>query len=74
MGEGDSHQATRAPVGQRGGTRRGSPSPRAGRDPKKHQSRQSVWLDVKRAAKALLLPQNVAPHSARKVFAVDLMA
>lgn len=45
-----------------------------GRDPKKHRSRQSVWLDVKRAAKALRLPQNVAPHSARKVFAVDLMA
>lgn len=45
-----------------------------GRDPKKHRSRQGVWLDVKRAAKALRLPQNVAPHSARKVFAVDLMA
>ena len=29
---------------------------------------------MKRAAKALRLPQNVAPHSARKVFAVDLLA
>lgn len=45
-----------------------------GRDPGKHRTRQAVWADVKRAAKALRLPQNVAPHSARKVFAVDLMA
>lgn len=45
-----------------------------GRNPAKHRSRQAVWLDVKRAAKALRLPQNVAPHSARKVFAVDLLA
>lgn len=45
-----------------------------GRDPKKHRTRQAVWADVKRAAKALRLPQNVAPHSARKVYAVDLMA
>lgn len=45
-----------------------------GRDPGKHRTRQTVWADVKRAAKALRLPQNVAPHSARKVFAVDLMA
>ena len=28
---------------------------------------------MKRAAKAFRLPQNVGPHSARKVFAVDLM-
>lgn len=45
-----------------------------GRDPKKHRTRQAVWADVKRAAKALRLSQNVAPHSARKVYAVDLMA
>jgi len=45
-----------------------------GRDPGKHRTRQAVWADVKRAAKALRLPQNVAPHSARKVYAVDLMA
>lgn len=37
------------------------------------QTRQAVWKDVKRAAVALRLPQNVAPHSARKVYAVDLM-
>lgn len=44
------------------------------RDAKKHRSRQGVWKDVKRAAKAFRLPQNVAPHSARKVYAVDLLA
>lgn len=44
-----------------------------GRDPKKHHTRQAVWKDVKRAAKAFRLPQNVAPHSFRKVYAVDLM-
>ena len=41
--------------------------------PGKHRSRQAVWKDVKRAADALRLPQNVAPHSFRKVYAVDLM-
>lgn len=46
------------------------PSPK---DPAKHRSRQAVWWDVKRAAKAFRLPQNVAPHSLRKVFAVDLL-
>ena len=44
-----------------------------GRDPKKHRTRQAVWKDVKRAAAAFRLPQNVGPHSARKVYAVDLM-
>lgn len=44
-----------------------------GRDPRKHHTRQAVWKDVKRAAAAFRLPQNVAPHSARKVYAVDLM-
>jgi len=42
-------------------------------DPTKHRSRQAVWRDVKRAAEAMRLPQNVAPHSFRKVYAVDLM-
>lgn len=45
-------------------------SPRTGRP----QTRQAVWKDVKRAAIALRLPQNVGPHSARKVYAVELMA
>lgn len=44
-----------------------------GRDPAKHRTRQAVWKDVKRAAAAFRLPQNVGPHSARKVYAVDLM-
>lgn len=42
-------------------------------DPKKHRSRQAVWRDIKRAAKACRLPQNIGPHSARKVYAVRLM-
>ena len=44
-----------------------------GTNPKKHRTRQAVWKDVKRAASAFRIRQNVAPHSARKVFAVDLM-
>lgn len=44
-----------------------------GRDPRKHRSRQAVWKDVKRAAAACRLTANVAPHSARKVYAVDLL-
>lgn len=43
------------------------------RDPAKHRSRQAVWKDVKRAAKAFRLPQNVGTHSMRKVYAVRLM-
>ena len=45
-------------------------NPRTGRA----QTRQAVWKDVKRAAHALRLPQNVGPHSARKVYAVELLA
>lgn len=44
-----------------------------GINPKKHRTRQAVWKDVKRAAEAFRLPQNVAPHSMRKVYAVDLL-
>lgn len=40
-------------------------------DPHKHRTRQAVWYDIKRAAKAFRLPQNVAPHSLRKVYAVE---
>ncbi len=39
----------------------------------KHRTRQAVWKDVKRAARACRLTQNVAPHSARKVYAVELL-
>ena len=42
-------------------------------DPRKHRHRSTVWKDVKRAAAACRLPQNVGPHSARKVYAVALM-
>lgn len=45
----------------------------SGRDPKKPKTRQAVWKDVKRASVAFRLPQNVGPHSFRKVYAVDLM-
>ena len=44
-----------------------------GRDPTKHKTRQAVWYDLKRAAVAFRLPQNVAPHSFRKVYAVRLL-
>lgn len=41
-------------------------------DPKKHRTRQAVWKDVKKAAKLLKLSGNIAPHSARKTYAVEL--
>lgn len=44
-----------------------------GRDPEKHRTRQAVWKDMKRAAKAFRLPVNVGTHSARKFYAVELM-
>lgn len=44
-----------------------------GRNAKNPKTRQAVWADVKRAAKAFRLPQNIAPHSFRKVYAVELM-
>lgn len=45
-----------------------------GRDPSGgHKTRQAVWKDVKRAQKAFRLPQNIGPHSMRKVYAVDLL-
>lgn len=43
------------------------------KDPSKHRTRQAVWWDVKRASRAFRLPQNVAPHSLRKVYAVELL-
>lgn len=43
-----------------------------GRSGERHRTRQAVWKDVKRAAKMFRLDQNVAPHSFRKVYAVDL--
>lgn len=42
-------------------------------DWRRHRCRQAVWKDVTRAAVAFRLPQNVGTHSARKVYAVQLM-
>lgn len=44
-----------------------------GRKKGRHKTRQAVWRDIKRAAKAFRLPQNVGSHSMRKVYAVRLM-
>lgn len=44
------------------------------RDPDKHRTRQAVWADVKRAAKAFRMPQNVGVHSLRKRYAVEQLA
>lgn len=44
-----------------------------GADPRRARTRQAVWKDVKRAAAALRLTANAAPHSARKVYAVELL-
>ena len=43
-----------------------------GRDPAKPRTRQAVWQDVQRAARAVRLPASVqcSPHSARKAYAV----
>ena len=41
-------------------------------DWRKHRTRQAVWADLKRIARMYRCAANVAPHSARKVFAVDL--
>lgn len=38
-----------------------------------HKTRQAVWKDINRAAKAFRLPQTVGAHSFRKVYAVRLM-
>lgn len=45
-----------------------------GRDPAKPRTRQAVWQDVQRAARAVRLPASVqcSPHSARKAYAVRL--
>lgn len=38
----------------------------------KHRTRQAVWKDVKKAARLLGIKGNIAPHSARKTYAVEL--
>lgn len=44
-----------------------------GRSPDRPRTRQAVWKDIKRAARAFRLPENVGCHSLRKVYAVRLM-
>lgn len=39
-------------------------------DPRRHRSRQAVYKDIKRAARAFRIRALVSPHSARKVYAV----
>lgn len=39
-------------------------------DARKHRTRQAVFKDIKRAAKAFRVRLNVAPHTARKIYAV----
>lgn len=45
-----------------------------GRKPGTHITRQAVWAEVKRAAKAYRLRCNASPHSLRKYYAVKLYA
>lgn len=46
------------------------PSPK---DPKKPRTRQAVWADIHKTAKALRLHVTAGTHSMRKNYAVDLM-
>lgn len=39
-------------------------------DPRRHRSRQAVYKDIRRASKAFRIKELVAPHSARKIYAV----
>lgn len=41
-------------------------------NPEKPRTRQAVWKDLKRAAKALRIKDNMSPHSARKIYAVQM--
>lgn len=40
-------------------------------DYRKHRTRQAVWKDIKRVASIFRLKINLAPHSVRKVYAVE---
>lgn len=40
-------------------------------DGKRHRTRQAVYNDIKRAARAFRVKLNVAPHTARKIYAVN---
>ena len=41
-------------------------------DPKRHRTRQAVFADLKRAARAFRVPQNVSVHTMRKLYAKSL--
>lgn len=43
-------------------------------DPTKHRTRQSVYKDLRRAAAAFRVPAalQISPHTARKIYAVDM--
>lgn len=40
-------------------------------DGRTHRTRQAVYKDIRRAAKAFRLTEHISPHSLRKVYAVD---
>lgn len=42
-------------------------------DVNRHRTRQAVFMDLKRAARAFRIKVNFSPHSLRKVYAVELM-
>lgn len=42
-------------------------------DYRKHRTRQAVFKDIKKVAKMWRIRENIAPHSARKVFAVSVL-
>lgn len=42
-------------------------------DKNRHRTRQAVFMDLKRAAKAFRIKINLSPHSLRKIYAVELM-
>ena len=45
------------------------PSPK---DWKKHRTRQAVWNDLRKARQKCGVTENITPHSARKIFAVEV--
>lgn len=49
----------------------GTPFCFPGRDGSKPRTRQTVYTDLKKCAKELGITENVTPHTARKVFAVE---
>lgn len=43
-----------------------------GREASHHRTRQTVWTDLKKACRHFKVDMNIAPHSARKTYAVEL--